>query len=153
MIGNCTCAHSSPSNRPASDQICLSCKKSNHLADACRSKAQRQKISLSRTSQKSSVKLMSHVGRPILLEMKHFVSIDLNLPQDTHKNILLKDTLATGAWETHPRIQPSLPAAAHRSSTTVPLLYLSSLQRGNHWSILLCHRHPRPSHHRSPDFH
>ena len=30
-----------------------------------------------------------------------FVSINLSLPQDTHKNILLKATLDTGAWATH----------------------------------------------------
>ena len=43
------------------------------------------------------------------------------------------------------------PAAAHRSSTTVLLLYLLST-KGNHWSILPCHGHPRFSHHRPPDF-
>ena len=31
--------------------------------------------------------------------------------------------------------------------------YSLFLQRGNRLSILLCHRHPRPSHHRPPDFH
>ena len=43
MSGNCCRAHSSPSNAQHwRDQICLSCKKPSHFADACRSKSQTQ---------------------------------------------------------------------------------------------------------------
>ena len=40
MSRNCGRARSSPSNCPAGDEVCLSRKKSNHFADACRKRFQ-----------------------------------------------------------------------------------------------------------------
>ena len=44
LCGNCGRSHNSLSNCPARGQTCLYCKKPNHFAEVCRSKARRQRF-------------------------------------------------------------------------------------------------------------
>ena len=89
MSRNCGRARSSPSNCPAGDQVCLSRKKSNHFTDASRQRFQSVGPARSRTSSCSG-RETDHLGD------EAFVSVNLSLQQDTHKNILKLDTGAQG---------------------------------------------------------
>jgi len=55
LCGNCGRSHNSLSNCPARGQTCLYCKKANHFAEVCRSKARRQRFhSLEQTGSQAS---------------------------------------------------------------------------------------------------
>ena len=108
-----------------------------------------------------------------------FVSINLSLPQDTHKNTILKARLDTGtqgntapdaalssnvsaqprrSWKSQTRFLVILGCYPHRLwrlTNQAPryCYHTLFLQRGTRSNILLCDRHPRPSNHRPPDFH
>ena len=91
-----------------------------------------------------------------------FVSINLSLPQDTHRNILLKASLDTGAekhtanevLQSNVQAEPKTwflitigynPHCQRWLTDQAPRYhyYTLFLQRKNHSSILLCHRHPK----------
>ena len=118
LCGNCGRSHNSLSNCPARSQTGLYCKKPNHFAEVCRSKARRQRFhSLeqagSQASQTKAESTLSAAFELVVFESitiagvslretsryrdEVFVSINLNLPQDTHKNTILKAKLDTGA--------------------------------------------------------
>ena len=118
LCGNCGCSHNSLSNCRARCQTCQYCKKPSHFAEVCRSKPQRQRFhSLeqagSQASQTKAESTLSAAFELVVFESitiagvslretsryrdEVFVSINLNLPQDTHKNTILKAKLDTGA--------------------------------------------------------
>ena len=118
LCGNCGCSHNSLSNCRARCQTCQYCKKPSHFAEVCRSKARRQRFhSLeqagSQASQTKAESTLSAAFELVVFESitiagvslretsryrdEVFVSISLNLPQDTHKNTILKAKLDTGA--------------------------------------------------------
>ena len=118
LCGNCGRSHNSLSNCPARGQTCLYWKKPNHFAEVCRSKARRQRFhSLERAgsqaSQTSTESTFSAAFESVVFESittagvsrresnryrdEVFVSINLNLPQETQKNTILKAKLDTGA--------------------------------------------------------
>ena len=118
LCGNCGRSHNSLSNCPARGQTCLYWKKPNHFAEVCRSKARRQRFhSLERAgsqaSQTSTESTLSAAFESVVFESvttagvsrresnryrdEVFVSINLNLPQETQKNTILKAKLDTGA--------------------------------------------------------
>ena len=111
-------SHNSLSNCPARGQTCLYCKKPNHFAEVCRSEARRQRFhSLeqagSQASQTSAESTLLAAFESVVFESiaiaavsrresnryrdEVLVSINLNLPQGTHKNTILKAKLDTGA--------------------------------------------------------
>ena len=118
LCGNCGRSHNSLSNCPARGQTCLYCKKPNHFAEVCRSEARRQRFhSLeqagSQASQTSAESTLLAAFESVVFESitiagvsrresnryrdEVLVSINLNLPQGTHKNTILKAKLDTGA--------------------------------------------------------
>ena len=118
LCGNCGRSHNSLSNCPARGQTCLYWKKPNHFAEVCRSKARRQRFhSLeqagSQASQTSAESTLSAAFEQVVFESitiacvsrresnryrdEVFISINLSLPQGTHKNTILKAKLDTGA--------------------------------------------------------
>ena len=121
LCGNCGRSHNSLSNCPARGQTCLYCKKPNHFAEVCRSKARRQRFhSLgqagSQASQTSAESTLAAAFESVVFESitiagvsrresnrfrdEVFISINLNLLQGTHKNTILKAKLDTGAQGT-----------------------------------------------------
>ncbi|CAH3040545.1 unnamed protein product, partial [Porites lobata] len=101
---------------PARGQTCLYWKKPNHFAEVCRSKARRQRFhSLERAgsqaSQTSAESILSAAFQSLVFQSittagvsrresnryrdEVFVSINLNLPQETQKNTILKAKLDT----------------------------------------------------------
>ena len=120
LCGNCGCSHNSLSNCRARCQTCQYCKKPSHFAEVCRSKPQRQRFhSLeqagSQASQTKAESTLSAAFELVVFESitiagvslretsryrdEVFVSINLNLPQDIHKNTILKAKLATGTQD------------------------------------------------------
>ena len=118
LYGNCGCSHNSLSNCRARCQTCQYCKKPSHFAEVCRSKARRQQFhsleqARSQASQTKAESTLSAAFELVVFESitiagvslretsryrdEVFVSINLNLPQDTHKNTILKAKLDTGA--------------------------------------------------------
>ena len=121
MSRNCGRARSSPCNCPTGDQVFLSRKKSNHFADASRSKSERQRFqsvgeARSRASS-SSGRVTDH------LDDEAFVSVNLSLQQDTHKNILKLDTGAQGNTFPLRFYREMYPQNLQRKGQTTPQMF------------------------------
>ena len=116
--------------------------------------------------------LLSYVGRPIVLEMKHLYQLIYAFHRILIRTPSLKLLLTPVPGKHTPNevLQSNVPAEPkpwflitigysphykRRLTDQAPRYHYYSLflQRGNRLSILLCHRHPSPSHHRLPDFH
>ena len=69
LCGNCGRSHNPLSNCPARGQTCLYCKKPNHFAEVCRSKARRQRFhSLEQASQTSAEPTLSAAFESVVFE-------------------------------------------------------------------------------------
>ena len=107
---NCGRHHNTSATCPAHGKTCLYCKKLNHFAEVCQSRARRQRIhaiedsrdSVAETTFESivfesvTIANLTH-GTPESSRDEVFVSIQVNLAQSDNRNTTLKAKLDTGA--------------------------------------------------------
>ena len=108
--GNCGRPHNASAKCPAHGKTCLYCKKLNHFADVCQSKARRQRIhaiedlrdSAAETTFESivfesvTIANLTH-GTPTSSRDEVFVSLQVNLAQSDNRKTTLRAKLDTGA--------------------------------------------------------
>ena len=108
--GNCGRAQNTSAKCPARGQTCLYCKKLNHFAEVCQSKACRQRIHAIEDSGDSAaptpfesivfesvtIANLTH-GSPESSRDEVFVSIEVNLAQSNNRKSTLRAKLDTGA--------------------------------------------------------
>ena len=106
----CGPPHNAPAKCPAHRQTCLYCKKLNHFAEVCQSKARRQRIHVIEDSRDSApetsfesivfewvtIANLTH-GTPESSRDEVFVSIQVNLAQSDNRKTALRAKLDTGA--------------------------------------------------------
>ena len=108
--GNCGRPHNASAKCPAHGKTCLYCKKLNHFAEVCHSKARRQRIHAIEDSRDSaaettfesiifqSVTIANQTqGTPASSRDEVFVSLQVNLAQSDTRKTTLRAKLDTGA--------------------------------------------------------